>query len=514
MKRFLFMALIVCLAFGSRHVAAQVVFEEDDIDQALDIEPDAIDGQAIHQDSIRPPDPETEPDLPPNLESLPPLLRPELHEKRAPREAEILVFRLRYSTGQWARQKLAEIFAQELGAGELRLTDSDDGLIARAPKHLLQQIRTLIEQIDVPRNPENTFQVENKPGNLSEYQLLDELEKDSRYTQLRNEIDMYKDEMARLSGLARPNSRETQQYENEIARVEQKLAAVTAELAPRIASRLLAKKTDETRATDFGSDPLQKQLRDLVAQYHSTDDNLDVERITTALRQAVEQRFVARQARQTQQVQQLRKKLQSLESRIQQRAQHREQIIERTLQDLLSKNDFTRNETIKSIGAQEQRLVAAPPEEPARPENLQGPIGLTHRVNYYYSAADIARLENELARKQKLYDKGYINDGDLRLARARLALSKRAAKRIEKELMTQLKMREFDLEEAKVKLEVSEAEAERMRELQVNKSVTNSQVRSAIAAARLANIDIDRVQVEIESIQSRLKEFHAAHAED
>ena len=72
----------------------------------------------------------------------------------------------------------------------------------------------------------------------SENQILDELEKDARFGEIVSQIDSLKDEVERLSSSLRPESRELQQHQQEIARLEKKRQRRVDELRPWIVERI------------------------------------------------------------------------------------------------------------------------------------------------------------------------------------------------------------------------------------------------------------------------------------
>lgn len=75
-------------------------------------------------------------------------------------------------------------------------------------------------------------------GEPSEYQIMDELEKDPQYYALRIEIDQLKDEITRISGFVKPNSGQLVQLQQEVALRETKRAQLRQELEPRVVARI------------------------------------------------------------------------------------------------------------------------------------------------------------------------------------------------------------------------------------------------------------------------------------
>ena len=111
------------------------------------------------------------------------------------------------------------------------------------------------------------------------------------------------------------------------------------------------------------------------------------------------------------------------------------------MRDLLSQDEGIRQNTIENLQEPSQLASDKTPvplaREPVNHDNSKpGPIALTDRVNFYYSAADVAKKEAELSEKQKRYEKGLISEGELQLARTMLESSKNMAQSIEKALLT------------------------------------------------------------------------------
>ena len=84
----------------------------------------------------------------------------------------------------------------------------------------------------------------------SESQILDELEKDPRFSDVLTNIKLLRDEVERLSTFLKPNSRELRQFRQEIDRLEEKRQGMVEERRPRIVERL---RRQTVRGKDQGS---------------------------------------------------------------------------------------------------------------------------------------------------------------------------------------------------------------------------------------------------------------------
>ena len=109
----------------------------------------------------------------------------------------------------------------------------------------------------------------------SENQILDELEKNSRFNDLASQIDQYKDAVEQMTGVAPPGSRDIQQMQQEIGRLERRRAQMIQELRPRIVERIKSNLGSSPAALQSQMAILRQQIINYQGQFTRSKDAYD-----------------------------------------------------------------------------------------------------------------------------------------------------------------------------------------------------------------------------------------------
>lgn len=163
---------------------------------------------------------------------------------------------------------------EQLGATDSRAVIQAQQLKINQLNATQRQLERAQDQLNAAKDAYRVMFVQSQLAgstNPTENQILDQLEKNARFNEMVGQIDMLKDEVERLSTTLRPGSREIQQFQQEIARLEQKRQRMIQEMRPRIIERI---------KMDTGSSPaaIQREmavLRQQVMNYQGKFERLN-----------------------------------------------------------------------------------------------------------------------------------------------------------------------------------------------------------------------------------------------
>ena len=252
----------------------------------------------------------------------------------------------------------------------------------------------------------------------------------------------------------------------------------------------------------------QQRISELTSKYEllsnpeseGFDPNSDrTEKVADELKTVVEEIFDKRHQRQQQQVRQLMQRLEALQRRVKDRQNNRQQIIEQSVDELLSSAG-------KATDLLSQRLLGqlARPKSTTADTVLQQWLSQTHREVDAREAVLQTQLA-ELRQAEQMMKKGYISKSrfDELQNRVRLSEDQMAADRVN--LTTNVKRREVELRQAELDLKIAAEELEIARKLIGSGAGSTSELREFQLKQDQAKLKLERANLELDAAASQLQ---------